>query len=43
MITKQDILKELKKHENKKSHSDKPQSWFKAYTHKRELLEELNK
>lgn len=43
MITKQDILKYIKEHENKKSHNDKPKSWFEAYTHKRQLFEELNK
>ncbi len=43
MITKQDILKELKKHENKKSHNDKQPSWLEAYQSKKELLEELNK
>lgn len=43
MITKQDILKYIKEHENKKSHNDKPKSWFEVYTHKRQLLEELNK
>lgn len=43
MITKQDILKYVKEHENKKSHSDKPQSWLETYQYKKELLEELNK
>ena len=43
MITKQDILKYIKEHENKKSHNDKPKSWLEAYQSKKELLEELNK
>lgn len=43
MITKQDILKAIKEHENKKSHNDKPRTWFEVYQSKKELLEELNK
>lgn len=43
MITKQDILKAIKEHENKKSNTDKPQSGLEAYQSKKELLEELNK
>ena len=42
MITKQDILKYIKEHENKKSHNDKPKSWLESYQMKKELLEELN-
>jgi len=41
MITKQDILKEIKKY-NEKSHNDKQPSWLEAYQMKKELLEELN-
>lgn len=43
MITKQDILKYIKEHENKKSHNDETKSWLEAYQSKKELLEELNK
>lgn len=43
MIRKQDILNEIKEHENKKSHSHKPQSWLEAYQNMKNLFEELNK
>lgn len=38
MINKQDILKKIKKHENKKSHNEKQPSWLEAYQNKKELL-----
>lgn len=43
MITKQDILKYIKEHENKKSNNNKPQSWLEAYQNMKNLFEELNK
>lgn len=41
MITKQDILNEIKA-KNKKSNNNKNNSWLENYKIKKELLEELN-
>lgn len=41
MITKQDILKDIKDHD-KKSYNDKTPSWLEAYQNMKNLFEELN-